>query len=99
MARLTKFADAFFYSFPIQLLLNNFKRNQVLLLCWIILFAMVTGNFGKYLGIAYRLLPLSLIHLINSALTTEFFPSPSWSPISTRWCAFRLTMDTLLPAN
>src|SRR5688572_19305301 len=39
------------YSFPVQLLLNNLKRNQVLLLCWIIVFAMITGSFGKYLGI------------------------------------------------
>ena len=34
MARLSKLADSLFYSFPLQLLLNNFKRNQVLLLCW-----------------------------------------------------------------
>jgi len=45
-----------FYSFPIQLLLNNIRRNQVLILCWIILFAMITGNFGKYLGIPYLFL-------------------------------------------
>ncbi|CAN5448477.1 hypothetical protein BH09BAC3_BH09BAC3_32620 [soil metagenome] len=65
MARLAKFADAFFYSFPIQLLLNNFKRNQVLLLCWIILFAMVTGNFGKYLGIPYLFLDPEYLNEVN----------------------------------
>ena len=45
-----------FYSFPVQLLLNNIRRNHVLMLCWVILFAMITGNFGKYLGIPYLFL-------------------------------------------
>ncbi|HEY0653113.1 MAG TPA: patatin-like phospholipase family protein [Chryseosolibacter sp.] len=44
------------YSFPIQLLLNNLKRNHVLVLCWVVLFAMITGSFGKYLGIPYLFL-------------------------------------------
>ena len=70
MARLSKFADALFYSFPVQLLLNNFKRNQVLLLCWIILFAMITGNFGKYLGIPYLFLDPEYLNQVNF---TSFF--------------------------
>jgi hypothetical protein len=70
MARLTKIADAFFYSFPVQLLLNNFKRNQVLLCCWIILFAMITGNFGKYLGIPYLFLDPEYLNNVNF---TSFF--------------------------
>ncbi len=70
MARLAKIADSFFYSFPVQLLLNNFKRNQVLLLCWIILFAMVTGNFGKYLGIPYLFLDPEYLNDVNF---TSFF--------------------------
>lgn len=56
LARLSRYADALFYSFPVQLLINNLRRNHVLLLCWIILFAMITGNFGKYLGIPYLFL-------------------------------------------
>ncbi len=70
MARLSKIADTLFYSFPVQLLLNNFKRNQVLLLCWIILFAMVTGNFGKYLGIPYLFLDPEYLNKVNF---TSFF--------------------------
>ncbi len=70
MARLSKFADALFYSFPVQLLLNNFKRNQILLLCWIILFAMITGNFGKYLGIPYLFLDPEYLNQVNF---TSFF--------------------------
>lgn len=70
MARLVKFSDALFYSFPVQLLLNNFKRNQVLLLCWVILFAMITGNFGKYLGIPYLFLDPEYLNKVNF---TSFF--------------------------
>ncbi len=65
MARLSKLADALFYSFPIQLLINNFKRNQVLLLCWVVLFAMITGNFGKYLGIPYLFLDPEYLNEVN----------------------------------
>src|SRR5262245_12878870 len=56
LRRLYFLAPKIGYSFPVQLLLNNLKRNQVLLLCWIILFAMITGSFGKYLGIPYLFL-------------------------------------------
>src|SRR5882762_10309923 len=58
------------YSFPVQLFLNNFRRNQVLLLCWIILFAMITGNFGKYLGIPYLFLDPEYLNKVNF---TSFF--------------------------
>jgi hypothetical protein len=56
MKRIYLFLSNLFYSFPVQLLLNNIRRNHVLMLCWIILFAMITGNFGKYLGIPYLFL-------------------------------------------
>lgn len=65
MARTIKILEGIFYSFPIQLLLNNLKRNHVLLLCWIILFAMVTGNFGRYLGIPYLFLDPEYLHNVN----------------------------------
>jgi hypothetical protein len=58
------------YSFPVQLLLNNFRRNHVLLLCWIILFAMITGGFGKYLGIPYLFLDPEYLNQVNF---TSFF--------------------------
>ena len=70
MARLVKLGDTLFYSFPVQLLLNNFKRNQVLLLCWVILFSMITGNFGKYLGIPYLFLDPEYLNEVNF---TSFF--------------------------
>jgi hypothetical protein len=58
------------YSFPVQLLLNNLKRNVVLLFCWVVLFAMVTGSFGKYLGIPYLFLDPEYL---NSVGFTSFF--------------------------
>ncbi len=58
------------YSFPVQLLLNNFRRNHLMILCWIILFAMITGNFGKYLGIPYLFLDPEYLNKVNF---TSFF--------------------------
>lgn len=53
------------YSFPVQLLINNVKKNQVLLLCWTLLFIIVTGNFGKVLGIPYLFLDPEYIDKVN----------------------------------
>jgi len=51
-----KWFDHLYYSFPIQLLLNNFKKNQILLLTWLILFAFVTRKLGEIIGIPTLLL-------------------------------------------
>src|SRR6187402_1057321 len=40
----------FFYSFPIQLLFLHFRKYQVLLLFWFILFSTVNGSFMKTFG-------------------------------------------------
>ena len=53
------------YSFPIQLFINNLKKNQVLLFCWLILFIVVTGNFGKVLGIPYLFLDPEYINKVG----------------------------------
>lgn len=39
-----------YYSFPIQLLLLSFKRNQFLLFFWLIIMAVVVGKFGAAVG-------------------------------------------------
>ncbi|WP_340152527.1 patatin-like phospholipase family protein [uncultured Marivirga sp.] len=44
------------YSFPFQLILNHFKKNQLLLLCWVLLFSIINGGFAKGLGIPYLFL-------------------------------------------
>lgn len=56
---------SFFNSLPIQLLINHFKRNQVLLLCWVFLFLIISGNFGNYLGIPYLFLDPVYINEVN----------------------------------
>ncbi len=46
---LTFFKDLY-YSFPIQLLLLSFKRQQFLLLAWVLLFAIAIGRFASGVG-------------------------------------------------
>lgn len=40
----------FFYSFPVQLLLLHFRKYQVLLIFWAILFSTINGGFAKLFG-------------------------------------------------
>lgn len=56
---------AFYHSFPIRLLIHNVKNNQVLLFLWAILFAVVTQNFGKVLGIPYLFLDPEYMNEVN----------------------------------
>src|SRR3569623_904635 len=44
------------YSFPVQLLLNHLKRNYVLLFFWLILFGIITGHLGNFLGLRHLFL-------------------------------------------
>lgn len=68
--KLRDFAEGVLYSLPIQLLLNHIKRNQILLACWLVLFFIVAGFFGKYLGIPYLFLDPEYVGKINF---TSFF--------------------------
>src|SRR5437763_13735343 len=45
-----KYLVGFYYSLPIPLLLLHFRRYQVLLIFWYILFATVSGNFLQPYG-------------------------------------------------
>ncbi len=49
-------AQAFWYSFPVQLLLLHGKKNQWLLGCWLVLFGFVAGNWGRLFGVPYLFL-------------------------------------------
>ena len=42
-----------FYSFPIQLMLLHFRSNFLLLLQWLLIFAVVGGSFGRSMGFHY----------------------------------------------
>lgn len=44
------FAKNFYYSLPIQLFLLHFRKSQLLLIFWLILFLTLTGNFMKIFG-------------------------------------------------
>ncbi|HYC85357.1 MAG TPA: patatin-like phospholipase family protein [Chryseosolibacter sp.] len=65
MRKLYLLFSKFAYSFPVQLLLNNFKRNPVLMLCWVALFMMISGSFGKYLGVPYLFLDPEYLNEVN----------------------------------
>ena len=45
-----KYFEGFFYSLPIQLVFLHFRRYQILLLFWFILFATISGHFLKPYG-------------------------------------------------
>lgn len=48
--------NSFFYSFPIQLLLVQIKRNPSLVAMWILVIALFTGGIGKIYGVPYLFL-------------------------------------------
>ncbi|HNP19876.1 MAG TPA: patatin-like phospholipase family protein [Fulvivirga sp.] len=68
---LKSIGTALFYSFPIRLLINHFRRNHIILICWLVLFAMVSGNLGLYLGVPY--LFLDPAYLNNVGFLSFFF--------------------------
>ncbi|MFM2047491.1 MAG: hypothetical protein RI955_37 [Bacteroidota bacterium] len=45
-----------FYSFPFQLMLLHFKKHQILMLFWVILFGMITSSIGRRFGLPYLML-------------------------------------------
>ena len=60
----------FFYSFPIQLVFLHFRKYQVLLLFWFILFSTVNGTFMKTFGADSLFLApeyLGNVNLLSSA--------------------------------
>lgn len=66
--------------FPVKLLLLNFKKNQILLLFWFLLTAMVTGQFGASVGVPYLFLDpeymgevSSLKAMVILGITTAIF--------------------------
>jgi hypothetical protein len=50
------FFTRFVFSFPIQLFIVLLKKNQLLLLYWVILFGFITGNIASRFGIHYLFL-------------------------------------------
>jgi hypothetical protein len=69
MKRLLK---AFYFSFPVQLMLMHLKRYQLLLFFWAILTATITGSFMKNFGAASLFLSpeyLGEVHFLSGCFT------------------------------
>lgn len=62
-----KFFQNFYYSFPFQLFLLHFRKAQVLLIFWLILFLAVTGNFLKIFGANALFLAPEYLGDVNAA--------------------------------
>ena len=69
LKKITNQIKSFFYaivsSFPIHLLLYNLKKNHVLLLFWVIIWAFISGAIGQNLGIPYLFLDPEYLDKIN----------------------------------
>ncbi|MGN6195670.1 MAG: hypothetical protein ACTHOB_12085, partial [Ginsengibacter sp.] len=62
-----KFFVNFYYSFPIQLLLLHFRKSQVLLVLWLILFLTISGNFMEFFGANTLFLAPEYLGTVNAA--------------------------------
>ena len=51
--------------FPIQLLILSLKKNQILLIFWFFIYAIITGNLGRTLGIPYLFLDPEYKNQVN----------------------------------
>ncbi|MDX2304133.1 MAG: patatin-like phospholipase family protein [Microscillaceae bacterium] len=55
----------FYYSFPFQLFIYNVKKNQVLLLLWLIILAIVTQSLGRFIGVPSLFLDPEYINRVD----------------------------------
>jgi hypothetical protein len=61
------FVKNFYYSFPIQLLFLHFRKAQLLLVFWLILFLTLTGNFMQIFGANALFLAPEYLGNVNAA--------------------------------
>jgi hypothetical protein len=64
-----KYLVGFFYSLPVQLVLLHFRRYQVLLIFWYILFATISGNFLEAYGANSLYLAPEYLDKVNALST------------------------------
>ena len=62
--------EGFYYSMPMQLFLLHFRRYQVLLIIWYILFATISGNFLNAYGAKSLLLAPEYLGRVNALSTS-----------------------------
>jgi hypothetical protein len=53
---LKTFYNRFIYSFPIQLVVMHLKKNQIMMLYWLLLFAFITESIAKKFGVPFLFL-------------------------------------------
>jgi hypothetical protein len=53
---LRTYIQRFFYSFPVQLVVMHFKKNQIMMLYWLMMFGFVTQTLAMRFGIPYLFL-------------------------------------------
>jgi hypothetical protein len=63
------FLRAFFYSLPVQLLLLHFRKYQILLVFWLVLFSTINGGFMKSYGADSLFLAPEYLDSVNSLST------------------------------
>ena len=65
--KMKRFFHNFYYSFPIQLLLLHFRKSQILLIPWLILFLTVSGHFMSTFGANTLFLAPEYLGNVNAA--------------------------------
>jgi len=60
------FVSVFWFSFPVQLLLLNIRKNHLLVLLWILLIGIVTDAVGSMIGLSYLFLEPEYINRTNA---------------------------------
>lgn len=63
--RIKHIVNLIYNFFPVQLLLLNFKKNQILLLFWFFFFSIINGDFAGNLGVPYLFLDPEYQHDTN----------------------------------
>ena len=56
MQRTRDILETLYYALPVQLVVIQMRYQKAMLACWLLLFLIVTGNFGSTLGIPFLLL-------------------------------------------
>ncbi|MEP7265575.1 MAG: patatin-like phospholipase family protein, partial [Bacteroidota bacterium] len=51
-----QYVSRFFFSFPVQLLIMHLKKNQIMMLYWLVLFGCITQSFANRFGIPFLFL-------------------------------------------
>lgn len=63
--RIKHIGNLIYNFFPVQLLLLNLKKNQILLLFWLFFFFIISGDFANNLGVPYLFLDPEYQHDTN----------------------------------